>query len=234
MGYNEIRDANRGVDPILPKAGIVVTIPSAWIPPPATERPCIVVNLAELRLYFFPESDITPITSFPIGIGDEGVDTPLGRFFIVDKIMDPYWHVPKSIRRQRPQLPAAVAPGARNPLGRHALRLSRQDILIHGTNRPYGIGRRSSHGCLRLYPGDMASLFVKAQEGMRVTVIDLPVKVGVKEDRVFIEFHRQDKHTVDVGAVLHLMADRNLLHRIDMGKLVRAYYENRGYPVEIS
>ncbi|WP_328747806.1 L,D-transpeptidase [Geomonas anaerohicana] len=192
------------------------------------------MNLAELRLFFFPEGGTTQIESFPIGIGDEGTDTPLGSFQVVEKIVDPYWHVPKSIRRQRPQLPSVVAPGPGNPLGRHALRLSRQDILIHGTNRPYGIGRRSSHGCLRLYPADMAALFVKVQKGMGVRIVNQPVKLGIKDGRVFIEFHRQKRDTTGVGEILHVMADRNLLHRIDMGKLVRAYYQNSGYPVEIT
>ncbi|MBU5638823.1 L,D-transpeptidase family protein [Geomonas sp. Red69] len=234
LGYNEMRDANPGVDPILPKSGTVVTIPSAWIPPAVSERPSIVVNLAELRLFVFPTTDAYGVESYPIGIGDEGTDTPVGRFVIVDKILDPSWHVPASIRRQRPQLPAVVAPGERNPLGRHALRLSRKEILIHGTNRPWGIGRRSSHGCLRLYPDDIASLFAKVQQGMRVWIINQPVKVGVKEGKVFIEFHHQDRDTVGVGDILHMLADQGLLQRVDMGKLVRAYYENKGYPVEIT
>ncbi|MBU5615379.1 L,D-transpeptidase family protein [Geomonas azotofigens] len=233
LGYNGIRDANRGVDPILPKPGTVVTIPSAWIPPTAWERPCIVVNLAELRLFYFPHRGDGIIT-FPIGIGDEGTDTPVGRFVITEKIVNPYWHVPESIRRKRPQLPAVVAPGARNPLGRHALRLSRPDILIHGTNRPWGIGRRSSHGCLRLYSEDIANLFEMAQKGMPVWVINQPVKIGAKGGRIFVEFHCQSSDTVGVGDILQLMADRGMLHLIDMGKLVRAYYENKGYPVEIT
>ncbi|GFO64955.1 L,D-transpeptidase family protein [Geomonas paludis] len=234
LGYNEIRDANQGVDPVLPKPGAVITIPSAWIPPPVPELPCIVVNLAELRLFYFPADGAPRIESFPIGIGDEGADTPLGYFHVVEKIVDPYWHVPKSIRRQRPQLPAVVAPGARNPLGRHALRLSRQDILIHGTNRPYGIGRRSSHGCLRLYSADMAALFGKVRKGIRVSIINQPVKLGVKEGRVFIEVHRQGEDAAGVGEILHMMAEANLLQQVDMGKLVRAYYENKGYPVEVT
>ncbi|WP_236019106.1 L,D-transpeptidase family protein [Geomonas propionica] len=234
LGYNEIRDANPGVDPVIPAPGTVVTIPSAWISPAVIERPSIVVNLAELRLYVFSKIGDAAVQSFPLGIGDEGTDTPVGKFVIVEKIINPSWHVPQSIRRQRPQLPAVVAPGARNPLGRHALRLSRQDILIHGTNRPWGIGRRSSHGCLRLYPKDIASLFAMAHKGMQIQIIYQPVKVGTKEGRVFIEFHCQGRDAVGVGDILHMMADRNLLRRIDMGKLVRAYYENKGYPIDIT
>ncbi|WP_239026832.1 L,D-transpeptidase family protein [Geomonas oryzisoli] len=234
LGYNEIRDANPGVDPVLPKPGTVVTIPSAWIPPAVSDRPSIVVNLAELRLFYFPQSNSSAIESYPIGIGDEGAETPVGNFVIVEKILDPSWHVPASIRRQRPELSAVVAPGVRNPLGRHALRLSRQDMLIHGTNRPWGIGRRSSHGCLRLYPKDIASLFVKAHKGMQVRIIDEPVKVGIKEGRVFIEFHCHGREPVTVGEVLHMLADLGLLQEIDMGKVIRAYYENKGYPVEIT
>ena len=234
LGYNEIRDANPGVDPVIPAPGTVVTIPSAWISPAVTERPSIVVNLAELRLYVFSKNEDAAVQSFPLGIGDEGADTPVGTFVIVEKITDPSWHVPQSIRRQRPQLPAVVAPGARNPLGRHALRLSRQDILIHGTNRPWGIGRRSSHGCLRLYPKDIASLFILAHKGMQVWIINQPVKIGTKEGRVFVELHCEGSNAVGVGEILHMMADRNLLWRVDMGKLIRAYYENKGYPIDIT
>ncbi|QXE90807.1 L,D-transpeptidase family protein [Geomonas subterranea] len=234
LGYIEIRDANPGVDPVLPTPGTVVTIPSAWIPPAVLERPAIVVNLAEMRLYFFTTKDDSGVLSFPIGIGDVGTDTPVGKFVVAEKLINPSWHVPESIRRQNPQLPRIIAPGVRNPLGRHALRLSRADILIHGTNRPWGIGRRSSHGCLRLYTRDMAILFGQAKKGTQVWIVSEPVKVGVKGRRVFIELHCGGRETPGLGEILHALSDRGLLQWIDLGKLVRAYYENKGYPIDIS
>lgn len=233
LGFIEIRDANPGVDPVLPKPGTVVTIPTAWIPPAVPEGQSIVVNLAELRLYYFDKAP-SQVMSYPIGIGDEGTQTPVGNFFITEKLTKPSWHVPRSIRRQRPELPEVMPPGPRNPLGSHALRLSRADILIHGTNRPWGIGRRSSHGCLRLYSNDIAALFAKARTGMRVMIIDQPLKIGVEGDKVFLELHGAGKDATSAADVLHIMADRGLLHRVDMGKLVRAVYERRGYPVDIS
>lgn len=234
LGFNEIRDANPEVDPFLPKPGTLITIPTAWIPPAVSERPSLVVNLAELRLYLFPKDPQSEILSFPIGIGDEGTDTPAGTYHVIEKTVSPYWRVPKSIRRQRPGLPAVMPPGPLNPMGSHALRLSRDSILIHGTNRPWGIGRRSSHGCLRLYPEDIAELFPRVDKGMPVTIINQPVKVGIRDQRVFIELHREQKESIGTGDVLHMMAERGLLQRIDLGKLIRAVDEKKGYPVEIS
>lgn len=236
LGFNEIQDANPEVDPFLPKPGTLLTIPAAWIPPAVSEseRPSVVVNLAELRLFLFPKDSRSDILSFPIGIGDEGTDTPVGTYHIIEKTVSPYWRVPKSIRRQRPELPGVVPPGPENPLGSHALRLSRDSILIHGTNRPWGVGRRSSHGCLRLYPEDIAELFQRVSKGMRVTIINQPVKIGVRDQRVFIELHREQTETIGTGEVLHMMAERGLLQRIDLGKLIRAVDEKKGYPVEIS
>lgn len=234
LGYNEIRDANPEVDPFVPKPGTVVTIPAAWIPPAVQERPSLVVNLAELRLFLFPKDPRGDIHSFPIGIGEEGNATPIGTYVILEKAVNPYWRVPGSIRRQRPGLPVVMPPGPQNPLGSHALRLSHDGILIHGTNRPWGIGRRSSHGCLRLYPEDIAALYHRVSKGMRVAIVNQPVKIGVRGGKVFIELHREQQQTVGAGEVLRMIADRGLLQKIDMGKVVRAVDEKRGYPIEIS
>lgn len=234
LGYNEIRDANPGVDSFVPKPGTVVTIPTAWIPPQAPKRPALVVNIPELRLYFFPEDPAGTVITFPLGIGDEGRDTPLGTFLVIEKIMNPSWHVPDSIRGESSGLPKVVPPGPENPLGRHAIRLSGGSILIHGTNRPWGIGRRSSHGCLRLYPEDIAKLFELVRSGMQVTIVDQPVKVGVKGNRVFLEVHRYVDEKRDVGETMHMLANLGLIGRIDFAKLIRAVEEQKGLPVEIT
>lgn len=233
LGFNEIVDANPDVDPFLPKPGAMVTIPAAWIPPASSGRPSLVVNLAELRLFLFPGDVNAGIMSFPIGIGEEGNETPLGTYLIIEKSVNPAWRVPASIRRQRRDLPDVVPPGPGNPLGSHALRLSSNGILIHSTNRPWGIGRRSSHGCLRLYPEDMKLLFHRVTRGMRVTIVDQPVKIGVRGAMVYVEIHRGPKQ-VGAGDVLHLLAARGLLQKIDLGKVIRAVDEKKGYPVEVS
>ena len=234
LGYNEIHDANRGIDPLVPKAGTVVTIPVAWIPPSFSVRPCLVINLAEFRLYYLPRKPGAQVQTFPIGIGDEASGTPLGSYSVIDKIVNPSWHVPSSIRSKRPDLPPVIPPGPENPLGSHALRLSRNDILIHGTNRPGGVGRRSSHGCLRLYPEDIVRLFRSVETGTKVFIVDQPVKVGLRGERIFVEIHGDKGDALGPGDVLRMMASRGLLRTIDLGKLVRAVEEKRGYPVEVT
>ncbi|WP_129128469.1 L,D-transpeptidase family protein [Geomonas oryzae] len=234
LGFNEVTAANAGVDPYLPLPGTLITIPTAWIPPESSPRPSIVVNLAELRLYFFPKDPADPLLSFPIGIGDEGTDTPLGLYTVDRKSLDPSWHVPASIRQQREDLPPVVPPGPDNPLGTRALHLSGNDILIHGTNRPWGIGRRSSHGCIRLYPEDMVRLFACVGRGTQVLIVNRPVKVGLKEGKVFLEVHGDGNYQAEPGEVLHQMARLGLLAKIDISLAVRAVSEKRGYPVEVT
>lgn len=234
LGFNEITAANAGVDPYLPLPGTSVTIPTAWIPPESYARPSIVVNLAELRLYFFPKDPADPLLSFPIGIGTEGNDTPPGLYSVDRKSLDPLWHVPSSILKQRKDLQPVVPPGPDNPLGSHALHLSRDGILIHGTNRPWGIGRRSSHGCIRLYPEDIVRLFERVGKGTQVLIVNRPVKVGVRKGRIFLEVHGDGSYQPKPGEVLHQMARLGLLAKIDIGLVVRAVSEKRGYPVEVT
>jgi L,D-transpeptidase ErfK/SrfK len=233
LGFIAIADANPGVDPWIPPAGTLVAIPTAWILPDLTSRTGIVINIPEFRLYFFTKKPGSVVT-FPLGIGDQGRDTPVGHYTVVEKIIGPAWHVPDSIRSELPFLPKVVPAGPNNPLGSHALRLSRQDLLIHGTNRPWGIGRRSSHGCLRLYPEDIVKLYKLVPKGTRVTVINQPIKACALGNRVFLEAHRPGTGANSVGQALHLLADKKLLIRTDFVKLIQAVQELKGIPVDIS
>jgi L,D-transpeptidase ErfK/SrfK len=234
LGFNAIVAANSKLDPWIPPTGTPIAIPSAWILPTTSLRPGIVINIPELRLYYFPKKPSGMVLTFPLGIGDQGWATPIGSYRVLEKITDPAWHVPKSIRAELPQLPKVVAPGPDNPLGSHALRLSRPDLLIHGTNKPYGIGRRSSHGCLRLYPDDMVRLFRMAPVGMRVDVIHQPIKVCTSMRKVYVESHRSVSGVNDVGEALRLLAEKRLLVRTDFAKLIRAVEEMKGMPVDVS
>jgi len=237
LGYNEIADANPDVDPFVPGNGTSVTIPSSWILPDVKSYEGIVINLSEMRLYyFFKRGSSKLVATFPVGIGSEGNDTPTGEFKIVEKILKPSWTVPESIRREKPNLPAVVPPGPDNPLGSHALRLSLRSYLIHGTNRPWGVGRRASHGCIRLYPEDIPKLFKLAPNGARVTIVRQPVKIGVKNNKVFIEVHKDDYHKKLKYSemAVKLLKRKNLLEGVDTEKLNAAIKEKRGIPVEIS
>lgn len=234
VGYNSIVDANPGVDPFIPKPGSIVTIPTAWIPPVPQMRPSIVVNLPEYRLYYFPKEATGSIVTYPLGIGEEGKDTPVGNYRVIQKAVGPSWYVPRSIRAKNRRLPGIVPPGPGNPLGSHALRLSRNSILIHGTNRPWGIGRRSSHGCLRLYPEDIIKLFHLAHRGIQVVIIDQRIKVASRGERVFVEVHRYEGKEPTVGEAMQILADEALLFKTDLSRLVRAVSEKKGVPVEVT
>jgi len=234
LGFNSIVAANPGIDPFIPPAGTIITIPTAWILPVVSTRPSIVINLPEYRLYFFPKEPTGDIVTYPLGIGDEGTDTPVGRYKIAMKLIAPAWYAPKSIREKSPNVPSVVPPGPDNPLGSHALQLSSHGILIHGTNRPWGIGRRSSHGCLRLYPEDIVQLFKLVPKGTDVVIMNQAVKVAAKGERVFVEAHSYRGQEANVLEVIDLLESRKLIAKTDGGKLLRALEEGKGLPVDVT
>lgn len=186
LGYVEIRAANPGIDPWLPGAGKTLKLPTQHVLPDAPHRG-IVINLPELRLYYFPAQG-APV-SFPIGIGGEGKETPLGQTRVVAKRTHPTWIPTKSEHEENPDLPAVVPPGPDNPMGDYALYLGWQGYAIHGTDRPYSIGRRDSHGCIRLYPEDIEKLFHLVAVGTPVAVVDQPAKAGWAGGMLYLEVH---------------------------------------------
>lgn len=186
LGYVELAAANPGVDPWLPGEGTRLVLPTAHLLPPG-EQKGIVINLAEQRLYYF--DDPAGPMSFPIGVGREGADTPLGETTVVRKREDPTWYPPASARREDPSLPSSVPPGPENPLGDRALYLGWPAYLVHGTNEPYGIGRRVSRGCIRLYPEDIRLLYPMVAKGTPVRVIDEPLKIQEVEGELYLEAH---------------------------------------------
>jgi L,D-transpeptidase ErfK/SrfK len=237
LGYNEIVDMNPSLDPFVPGREASVKIPTSWILPGTRLHDGIVINLAELRLYYFYELARRPfVLTFPIGIGSEGNDTPIGEYHIIEKIENPAWHVPESIKKEKPYLPDVVPAGPDNPLGTHAMRLSLTTILIHGTNKPWGLGRRVSHGCIRLYPEDIPLLFSAVPNGTRVSIVRQPVKAGMKSGRVYVEVHRVDfAHDVNYfEEAVQLLTKKDLIGRVNTKKLYYAVEERKGIPVDIS
>ena len=237
VGFNEIAAANPTLDPFVPGTGVAVVLPRLWILPDVESYSGIVVNISEMRLYYFFEQGRSKVVrTFPIGIGDEGKDTPVGTFRVIQKILNPVWHVPPSIQKERPELPKAVPPGPENPLGSHALRLSLGDVLIHGTNRPFAVGRRVTHGCIRLYPEDIPKLYAMVPNGTRVTVIRQPVKVGVKDKRVYIEVHKYENQEEFnyFNEAVKMLTKKGLLKDVSTEKIYQAVEEKSGIPVDIS
>lgn len=191
MGYYQLIEANPGIDPDHPRAWSKIIIPSKFVLP-NTAHHGIVINLAELRLYYYPPKQNIVMT-FPIGIGREGWSTPVGSAKILTKKKDPTWTVPPSILKDAQEkgqpLPAAIPPGPENPLGRYAMRLSIPSYLIHGTNYPDGVGMRSSAGCIRMYPEDVEKLFQQVNIGTPVQIVNDAYKAGWSNDRVYLEAH---------------------------------------------
>src|SRR5262245_37015246 len=173
VGYVELLAANPGVDPWLPKDGTRLVVPRARLLPSAP-REGIVINLGDLRLYYFEPDE--PVRSYAIGIAKDGYATPLGQTKVTAKREKPEWIPGPSARRDG--YPARVPPGPDNPLGEYALYLGWPGYLIHGTNDARGVGRHSSRGCIRLYPEDIAELYARVKIGTRVRVVDEPVKLG--------------------------------------------------------
>lgn len=184
IGIGELRAANPRVNEAKLKAGQILVLPTAHIMPDVPHEG-IVINLPERRLYYF-DAPSGPM-SFPVTVGKEGWETPMGVTSVVNKRENPTWTVPDKIRAEDPELPAVVPPGPDNPLGQYAMDLGFQGIRIHGTNNPKSIGRQSSHGCIRMYPADIEKLFNLVPVKTKVTIINQPYKLGWLGNNLMLE-----------------------------------------------
>ena len=193
VGYVELVAANLGVDPWLPREGARLVLPKARLLP-SGPREGIVVNQADLRLYYFEPGQ--PPRSFPIGIAKDGFATPLGTTTVTAKKEKPTWTPGPSARRDG--YPEKVGPGPDNPLGEDALYLGWPSYLIHGTNDPRGVGRHSSRGCIRLYPKDIAWLFPRVEPGTKVRVVNEPVKLGWIGDELYLEVNPDPDQSLEL------------------------------------
>lgn len=195
LGYDELLAANPGVDPWLPGENTPILLPTQYVLP-MLPRQGIVLNIASKRLFYFPDAAVgapQTVLTYPIGIGRVGWETPLGETTVVSKARDPHWWVPASVRREHAEmgdpLPAVVPPGPENPLGTRVLKLDMPGYLIHGTNQPYGVGMRVSHGCVRLYPENIEYLFELVNVGVPVTIINEPYLLGRSNGELYFEAH---------------------------------------------
>jgi len=196
VGYTALAAANPGVDPWVPGIGRRITIPSLFILPDAPQQG-IVINLAQWRLFYFPPG-AGRVETYPLGLGTIGQRTPLGTTRVVRKDPNPTWYPPASIRAEKPELPAIVPPGPDNPLGAFALHLGWPTYLIHGTNKPDGVGRNVSHGCIRLYPEDIAKLFAAVAVGTPVRTVEQPATVGWIDDGLYVQIYPSKSQTEQI------------------------------------
>lgn len=195
IGYTEIVEANPELDPWLPGGDQRVFVPNRFILPDAPHKG-IVINLAEMRLYYYPKpqkNQRQQVITHPLGIGRQGWTTPLGKTRIIQKKKDPTWTPPASILAEHlakgDPLPNVVPAGPDNPLGAYAMRLGIPGYLLHGTNRPFGVGLRVSHGCIRLFPEDIEHLFGIVAVDTPVEILYQPYKAALHNGKLYLEAH---------------------------------------------
>lgn len=242
LGYNEIEQANEGIDAWLPERAPSILLPTEWVLP-QVETSGLVVNIPEMRLYYFLGNSRSAgrVMTYPVGLGRDEWRTPKGKFKVVGKTVNPQWVIPESIRAERIRekgLYDRAIPGGdpRNPLGKYRFELTMPGYRIHGTNKSYGVGMQVSHGCVRLYPEDIERLFGKVPVGTPGEFIYQPVKLGAREGRIYIEVH-PDIYTLVPG--LHSEARRLVRERgwqdyIDEELLRDAVEARTGVPVDIT
>lgn len=227
LGYNDISIANSAVSPWTPAPGSHVLLPLQFILPDSPHKG-IALNLANMRLFYYPPKQPGKVYTYPVGIGRQGWNTPMGLTSIVAKNANPSWRVPESIHREHAEkgdsLPAVVDAGPDNPLGLYAMRLGVPGYLIHGTNKPYGIGMQISHGCVQLYPEDIEALFKKATVGMPVHIVHQPYLTAWRQDMLYLEAHEPLQKWAKDKAKLKKQVIRQL-HEIGAKKSVAVDWE---------
>jgi L,D-transpeptidase ErfK/SrfK len=245
LGYVELVAANPGIDPWLPGEGTEVILPTVHLSPDA-KPDGIVINLGDMRLYYF-EGPGQPPRSYPIGIGREGLLTPVGTTVIARKTKDPIWRPTARMRTEDPTLPEVVLAGPENPMGTRAMYLGWSQYAIHGTNKPAGIGRRSSSGCIRMYPEDAEALYDLIAVGTKVTVVDQPIKLGWINGEIFMDAHSTQAQSdqIETSGRFEPRLPSSIVdqvvafagqeaHRLDWSRIREAVMQRRGYPIRIT
>ena len=248
LGQNEILLANPAVDRWLPEENSVVVLPNRFILP-NVERTGLVLNLPEMRMYYFPKpapGETPVVITHPVSVGRMDWETPLGKTTIVTKKKDPDWRPPQSLKDEaiaegNEPLPDVVEAGPDNPLGRYAMRLGIPGYLIHSTNKPYGVGMRVTHGCLRMYPEDIERLFAEIPVGTPVHLINQPIKLGWLAGSLFVELHPPMEEDTDnyanyMQSVLDAIAEFTAPDEINLSgrTLWQAIEHKDGIPVAVT
>lgn len=246
LGFVEMRAANPTLDAWIPGEGARVVIPTQVILPDAP-RSGIVINLPEMKLYLFEKPGQAP-RLYSISPGREGLNTPVGTTTVTHKKANPTWTPTARMLKEDPTLKTFYPAGPDNPMGTHALYLGFPDIRIHGTNKPYAIGRRASSGCIRMYPEAIKDIFPRVPDGTKVTVVDQPVKVGWIENKMYVEVSPTQEQSIrvenDQGELMSYEITAEdmkritrkagpLAENIDWEAVRKAVREHRGYPVPV-
>ena len=246
LGFQEIKLANPGVDTWLPGEGTEIVLPNLYVLP-GTPHVGIVLNIPEMRLYYFPAQEtnqLSEVITHPVGVGRQGWSTPYMNTRIIQKKTRPSWYPPESIRKEHAEqgdpLPKRVPPGPKNPLGNYMMRLGMPEYIIHGTNKPFGIGMRVSHGCIRLYPEDIKSLYQQVSLRTPVRIVNQPYKVGTYNGRIYLEAHpylEEDTELFEgnLTSVVEMLikVTGKAGYQVDWGLAKSVIAESNGIPVEI-
>ena len=231
LGYKELVRYHPEIDPWLPEKGQMIEIPGKWILPPAKHEE-VVINIPEMRLYrFFKEIGL--VKSYPVGIGRDSAVTPVGDALVTEMVEDPSWTVPPSAREKYGR--GVIPPGENNPLGGYWIGLSKEHMGIHGTNYPWGVGGMVSRGCIRLYPEHISQFFKEVETGTRVEIIYEPVKIGIRDNLVYMEVH-PDVYGLIPDLEIHaweLIKSRDLGSWVDFSMVNRCLEEQKGVPVPV-
>lgn len=244
LGFLELRAANPEVDPWLPKEGSTLILPTVHLLAQTVDRG-IMINLAEMRLYQFSKGQV--VSTHPLGIGREGLETPTGTTSVIRMAKNPSWYPTPRMRREKPELPAVVGPGPDNPFGNRAIYLGWDLYRIHGTNIPWGVGRRVSSGCLRMYPEDIEKFYEKVSVGTPVTVVNKRLVAEWRDNRLWVEVYPTNEGwdaleardpapdmplTTDMVAEVTRAIPPGVT--VDWSLVTRAARELRGYPVAVT
>lgn len=231
VGFDAVSRLNPDVDPWIPLPGAVVLLPTRYVLPD-TELKGLLINVPEMRLYDFT---VDPPEVLAAAIGDLADPSLLGEFRIGAKRKDPAWHVPASIREEKPELPAVVPPGPDNPLGSRWMTIGRTSYGIHGTNVRWSIGRTATHGCIRLYEDAVQRLYERTPTGTRIQLVYQPYKWGIQGGVVYLEAHpdlyslRPDR----LAEALRTPRTLGILAALDLERVWLAIDEMRGVPVQV-
>ncbi|MDJ0988273.1 MAG: L,D-transpeptidase family protein [Desulfobacterales bacterium] len=241
LGINTVSAANPGVDTWVPEAGGRILLPLSFILPDA-RREGIVVNLAAMRLFYFrKDGQLLAVSTYPVGIGTTEQPTPMGKMVITRKKYRPTWYVPAVIardhRKKGDPLPAKIPPGPLNPLGEHALYLSKSGYLVHGTNKPASIGLRATYGCIRLYPEDIKRLFKNTPVKTPVRIVHQPYLVGQRDGIIYLEAHKpfEGSGTAEMKRAYAQLRniEKRTGHAFDWKRVGQVMGEARGFPVPL-
>lgn len=241
LGFNEFAEANPGADEWIPsRTGAPLVVPTEFVLP-CCRYNGIIVNIPEMRMYYFGAKGPNTVVTFPVGLGREDWKTPVGKFKIREKQINPTWVIPDSIRKERIQdkgfSETMIAGGdPNNPLGKYRMRLTLNMYGIHGTNIPWGVGMLVSHGCVRLYPEDIDKLYPMTPVGTEGELVYQRVKIGLRNGRIYAEVHK-DLYGMQPGAMriaLDALRDRRLLDYVDRDKLEQVVQAETGVVTDVT